>query len=331
MSGEETVGPAGPTVTKAVGRKSREHAVGYSDQATSIGTRRSRPEARGYDFRRPVRLGREDAHLFKVAMQTFGRQATTVLTTGLRVVSVLSLVAVEEMSYDQYLSELPENSLTVVLAMEPLQGKALLSIEPDSLLFMIDHLLGGGGSQGQPDRPLTDIEQVLVRHLFNRVLHELGYAFQTIVETSPTILTIESNPQFIQAAAPTDSVVLARMNLAMGERVSEFGLCLPYAMLAPALEAVHKSADQAEKVRLRSAAAARTTQRLKDVDVDVSVRFDPLTMSSSAIGRLSVGDVISLGHRTTKPLSITSAASTFALAIPGSSGKRLAAMVVEAP
>ena len=67
----------------------------YSDQAT-VGQRRRRGEPKTYDFRRPVRLAREDAHLLKVAMQTFGRQATTVLTTGLRALSLLSLFQVDE-------------------------------------------------------------------------------------------------------------------------------------------------------------------------------------------------------------------------------------------
>jgi flagellar motor switch protein FliM len=303
--------------------------VGYSNQATGEGTRRPRPEARSYDFRRPVRLAREDAHLLKVAMQTFGRQATTVLTTGLRALSVLSLVQVDEMSYDEYLSGLAEQSVSAVLTMEPLQGKALLSIDLDTLMVMIDHLLGGNGTEKQPERPLSDIEQMLVRHIFSRVLRELSYAFETITVTKPALLALESNAQFVQAAAPTDPVVVARMQLAVGERTSSADLCLPYAMLAPALEAVNQSADRGEKLRQRSVAAARTTQRLNDVEVDVSIRFDPIQLPSSQIGQLAVGDVLNLGHRTSKPLSITSATSTFAIAVPGASGKQLAALIVE--
>ena len=83
-----------------------------------------------------------------------------------------------------------------------------------------------------------------------------------------------------------------------------------------------------DRIRQRTAAAARTSQRLNDVEVDVSVRFDSFQMSSSAIGSLAVGDVISLNHRTTMPLAITSAATTFALAVPGVSGKQLAALIV---
>jgi len=303
--------------------------VGYSNQATGEGTRRPRPEARSYDFRRPVRLAREDAHLLKVAMQTFGRQATTVLTTGLRALSVLSLVQVDEMSYDEYLSGLAEASVSAVLSLEPLQGKALLSIDLDTLLVMIDHLLGGNGTESQPERPLTDIEQMLVRHIFSRVLRELSYAFESIAVTKPSLLALESNAQFVQAAAPTDPVVVARMQLAVGERISSADLCLPYAMLAPALEAVNQSADHGERIRQRSVAAARTTQRLNDVEVDVAIRFDPIQLPSAQIGQLAVGDVLNLGHRTSKPLSITSATSTFAIAVPGASGKQLAALIVE--
>jgi flagellar motor switch protein FliM len=305
--------------------------VGYSNQATSEENRRPRPEARSYDFRRPVRLAREDSHLLRVAMQTFGRQATTVLTTGLRALSLLSLVQVEEMSYDEYLTGLGEASVCAVLSLEPLQGKALLSIDLATLLVMIDHLLGGNGGANQPERALTDIEQMLVRHLFGRVLRELAYAFEPIASTKPQLLALESNAQFVQAAAPTDPVVVARMKLAVGESTSSADLCLPYAMLAPALEAVTRSADRGEKIRQRSVAAARTTQRLNDVEVDVSVRFDPLQLPSSQIGRLSVGDVLNLNHRTSKPLSITSAAATFAIAVPGASGRQLAALIVAAP
>jgi flagellar motor switch protein FliM len=303
--------------------------VGYSNQATGEGTRRPRPEPRSYGFRRPVRLAREDAHLLKVAMQTFGRQATTALTTGLRALSVMSLVQVEEMSYDEYLTGLAEASVSAVLSLEPLQGKALLSIDLDTLLVMIDHLLGGNGSDHQPERPLTDIEQTLVRHIFGRVLRELAYAFEPIAVTKPNLLTLESNAQFVQAAAPTDPVVVARMQLAVGDRVSSADLCLPFAMLAPALEAVNLSADHGEKIRLRSVAAARTTQRLNNVEVDVSIRFDPIRLPSAQIGQLAVGDVLNLGHRTAKPLSITSASSVFAIAVPGASGRQLAALIVD--
>ncbi|MFI7585882.1 flagellar motor switch protein FliM [Spongisporangium articulatum] len=314
--------------------------MGYSDQATepAAGTGRTvgdvsvpgpRPDARSYDFRRPSRLTREDAHLLKVAFQTFGRQATTVLTTGLRALSHLSLQQVEEMSYDEYLSGIHEGAVCAVLSMEPLQGKAMFTTNQQAMLAMVDHLLGGPGGQNQPERPLSEIEHALVRHLFVRVLRELAYALEPIAQTSPELTTLENNAQFVQAAAPTDPVVVARMQLTVGDVSSATDLCFPYAMLAPALQLLAKTEDLTEKDRLRVAATARTSRRLNDVEVDVSVRFDTQRLHSSEIGRLKVGDVLTLGHRTTHPLSVMAASSVFALAVPGTSGKHLAALIVD--
>jgi flagellar motor switch protein FliM len=266
--------------------------VGYSDQANAgAGVRRRRGEARTYDFRRPVRLAREHAHLLRMAMTTFGRQSTTVLTTSLRVVCSLSTPVIEELSYDEFLTGIPDQSLCAVVSLEPWNGRALLTFDTSILLSMVDHQLGGPGGDSQPDRPLTDIEQAIFRQLLARMLR-------------------------------------ARMDLTVGSRTSAAALCLPYAMLAPALQQMNQSTDGGERARARVDAAQLTQQRLSDVEVDVAVRFESLRMASAAIGRLAVGDVIPLGHRTTAPLSVTSASTTFARAVPGSSGRKLAVLIV---
>jgi flagellar motor switch protein FliM len=305
--------------------------VGYSDQATAAGARRRRGEARTYDFRRPVRLAREHAHLLRVAMTTFSRQSTTVLTTSLRVVCSLTNPVIEELSYDEFLTGIPDQSLCAVLTLEPWNGRALLTFDTTTLLTAVDHQLGGQGGGAQPDRPLTDIEQAIVRQLLGRMLRELAYAFNPIAKVDPQLLSLETNAGFVQAAAPTDPVVVARMELTVGARTSAASLCLPYAMLAPALNQMNQANDGGERARARVDAAQRTQARLSDVEVDVAVRFDPMRMASATIGRLTVGDVITLGHRTTSPLSVTSASTTFARAVPGSSGRKLAVLIVPTP
>ncbi|MBK7622130.1 MAG: flagellar motor switch protein FliM [Kineosporiaceae bacterium] len=292
--------------------------------------RRRRGEARTYDFRRPVRLAREHAHLLRVAMQTFGRQSTTVLTTSLRAVCQIGAPQIEELSYDEFLSSMKDHSVCAVLNLEPWSGKALMTFDLATLLTMIDHQLGGMGSEKQPERPLTDIEQALVRQLITRLLNELAYALEPITKgVRPQLLTLEADARFVQAAASTDPVVVATMDLAVGQRESQLSLCLPYAMLSPALDlATHH--DDGDQTRVRTTAALQTQRRLTDVDVDVAIRFEPLRMSSQSIGRLAVGDVLAFPHRTTTPMAVTSASTVFAHAIPGASGRQLAVLIVSA-
>ena len=304
--------------------------MGYSEQATAFGRRR-RGEPRTYDFRRPVRLARDQSHLLRVAMQTFARQGSTVLTTSLRIVCTLGTVVIEELSYDEYLSGLPEQAVCGVVALEPWSGRSLLTFEAPTLLTAVDHMLGGPGSATQPDRPLTDIEQALVRQLLGRVLRELSYALEPLGAIKPELVTLESNPGFVQAAAPTDPVVVARMELTIGERTSSASLCIPYATLAPVLERLSRAQDAEARAAARRQAAERTQKRLADVEVEVAVRFAPLQLPSAVIGGLAVGDVVPLQHRTTAPLAVTSAATTFAHAVPGTSGRALAVLIVPSP
>lgn len=303
--------------------------MGSSDQATAV-TRRRRGEARTYDFRRPVRLAREHTHLLRVAMQTWSRQATTLLTTSLRVVCQLSNAQIEELSYDEFVAGMPDASVCAVIALEPLPGKVLVSLDLPVVLTMIDHQLGGPGGPDQPDRPLTDIEQAITKQLLNRLLKELTYAFEPIAHVEPHLLAIESDARFVQAALPTDPVVVAKLDLTIGQTETSFAFCLPYAMLAPSLEALTRNSEGGDKALVRLDAAQRTQQRLSDVEVDVRVRFEPVSLPSEQVGRLSVGDVVPFYHPATRPLAVTSASTVFARAVPGTSGRKLAVLITDA-
>ncbi len=299
-----------------------------SQADTTPSARRRRGEARVYDFRRPVRLAREHNHLLKVAMQTFARQTTTVLTSSLRAVSSVSLPVIEELSYDEFLGPASDQTVCAVLSIPPWHGKALLTFEQGALLAMVDHQLGGMGSENQPERPLTDLEQALLRQLITRILHELSFALETIAKgVQVQLIALEPDIRFVQAAAATDPVVVCQMELSVGKRESILNLCLPYTMLAPALELATRK-DDPDTNRLRDAALAQTQRRLTAVDVEVSVRLEPTSMSSRDILQLKVGDVVPFPHPTASPVAVTSAAAVFARAVPGASGRNLAVLIV---
>lgn len=262
-------------------------------------------------------------------MQTFARQTATLLTTSLRVVTQVASSQLEELSYDEFLTSVPEGSVCAVLTMDPWPGRALLTFDATTLLTIVDHQLGGPGGDDQPERPLTDIEQALIKQVLVRMLRELAYALEPISKVNPALQGLESNVGFVQAAAATDPVVVARLDLSIGNHQSEASLCLPFAMLSPSLFALSESADAADKERARKVAAERTQRRLVDVEVPVAVRFDAIRMPSALIGRLAVGDVVSLNHRTSRPMSVTSATTTFAHAVPGASGRTLAVLIVD--
>jgi flagellar motor switch protein FliM len=61
------------------------------------------------------------------------------------------------------------------------------------------------------------------------------------------------------------------------------------------------------------------------------VRFNAVLMSPRDLITLRPGDIVPLEHPVTNPLAVTSAGVTFAHAVAGSSGHRLACLVVPPP
>jgi flagellar motor switch protein FliM len=290
-----------------------------------------RGEPRTYDFRRPTKLSREHVRVLQIAQESFARQATTILTTFLRAGARLELVGIEQFSYDDYLATLPNPVFISTFTLEPLAGKGLLAYPLDIAMATVDHMLGGSGRAQQPNRPMTAMETSITNHLLGRLLDEFASSFAHITEIQPALNGFEYNPQLAQAAAGSDTVMVASYSMAVGSREGEATLVLPFSSFAQALNNAASPQLSESALAKRKRATEALTARLNLVPVDVSVRFAPLTVSSADLLSLAVGDVLLLRHPPDAPLEVTTNDVTFAYAIASNHRRRLAAAIVPTP
>lgn len=288
--------------------------------------------ARPYDFRRPTKLSREHVRALQVGYETYARQCTTLITSTLRVVGQMSLVSVEQLTYEEYVNTLSTPTVMAMLSLEPIQGTGLLEMSLGSAMTTVDHLLGGAGGPDQPNRTPTDLEEPLLRRFIGRMLQEFRYAFSSLVDWHPAVTAVEYNPQFAQVASASDVMIAASFDLKIGVVESTSTVCLPFAPVLPLLEAATGRAPATEhQKRQREQAARLVNARLAEVPVTVGIDVGATTLTPAQVLRLRVGDVIPLQHSLTAPMRVTAAGVTFAHAVPGTRGKRLACLVVPQP
>jgi flagellar motor switch protein FliM len=283
-----------------------------------------------YDFRRPIKLSREHVRTLQIAFETYARSCGTLLTTRLRAVSNVNLSSIEQLNYDEYVASLSNPTVISVVTLDPLPGTVLMEMSTSAVMTAIDHMLGGPGGP-QPERPLTDVEMPLLRGLVERMLSELRYGFEQLVDLSPKLKEIEYNAQFLRAHAPGDAVVIATFDVKIGAEETVATICLPFNTILPVLErteaVVLSDAERASKdLSLRNLTAG-----LSSAPIDVAVRFQPIRMRTDDIVDLRPGDVVPLGHPTSRPLEVTVNETVFAHAVPGNQGARLACLVVPSP
>ncbi|MGI5169915.1 flagellar motor switch protein FliM [Spirillospora sp. CA-253888] len=296
---------------------------------TSRRAKSSEPQL--YDFRRPIKLSREHIRTLQIAYETFARQYATLLTSTLRVVAQVSLVSIQQQTYDEYISSLSSPTVLATVTLDPLPGTAIMEFSLPTAMATIDHLLGGPGGP-QPERPLTDIETPLLREQLTRGLDELRYALEPLVAVRPKLGTIEYNPQFVQACSAADAVIVASFEMRIGAEECLATICLPFASIFPKLQGDQgDTAFTPAQRQARDEAHRNVVAALGAAPIEVAVRFGPVPMRSEQIVGLRPGDVVPLGHAVSAPLAVTAADITFAHAVPGSHGPRLACLVVPTP
>ncbi|MEV4351737.1 flagellar motor switch protein FliM [Actinoplanes sp. NPDC049596] len=283
-----------------------------------------------YDFRRPIKLSREHVRTLQMSFETYARSCGTLLTTRLRAVSSVSLVSIEQLNYDEYVASLNNPTVIAVVALDPLPGLALMEMSTSAAMTAIDHMLGGPGGP-QPERPLTEVEMPLLRGLLERMLGELRYGFENLVSISPKLKDIEYNAQFLRTHQPGDACVIATFDMKIGAEECLASICLPFNTILPVLSRTETVVLSDAERATKDMALRNITAGLSAAPLDVAIRFQPIRMRTDDIVDLRPGDVVPLGHATSRPLDVTVNETVFAHAVPGNQGARLAVLVVPTP
>jgi len=282
-----------------------------------------------YDFRRPTKLARDHIRILQMSFETFARRLGTLLTSSLRVLSQVNLLAIEQQSYEEYISGLSTPTLLAPFSAKPLAGTAVLEFPVTSALACVDHLLGGPGGP-QPNRTLTDIENALLRDLVNQMLGVLAYALEPIVAIEAGLGPLEFNPPFLQAAGATDMMIVASFETHIGPDVGVATMATPFASVFPRLQAKRASRSMSAGEQANAANnAARVRRGLGEVPVEISVEFQPVRLTPAQIVELMPGDLITLPHRVTSPLAVKCGGFPYTQALAGREGTRLAGLVVD--
>ena len=303
----------------------------------TIASQRPRRRARTtaptpYDFRRPIQLSREHQRTLQLGFDGFARQATTVFTSSLRTVCSMTLVSIEQQTYAEYVDSLGPSTYMTLFSADPMPGTGVLEIPLFATMSCVDHMLGGPGSDDQPDRPLTEIEDGVIRGLVERLLGEMRYSLNGIVALEPTVTGIEYSPQFAQVASAADVMVVVSLELRIKERAHRVTVCLPFSGLLPHLTNASGSGAVSDRERAQRAESAQLLQeQFSRVPVAVAVQFRPIALDPATLAGLEPGTVLRLNHPASAPLDVTVAGNTFAHATPGARGQRLAALIVNTP
>ena len=288
---------------------------------------RRRGVAVPYDFRTPNRVSREHARLLEIAFETFARQWATQLATSLSCPTGVTLVAVTQRTYDEYVDGLVSPTALVPFVTDAALGHGVLQLSTQTALAHVDHALGGPGGE-QPHRELTEIEASLTRGLIARALGTLEYAFAAVAPLTAGVEDLQQNPQLMQVARAGDALVVAQFSILVGTLELPATMMLQLtplvARMAAAAATDTRSSDELEAHHEQALTLAGS---VAEVPMDVSVRLTTVASSPERVLALAVGDLVRVPHPTGRPLEVAAADIVFAHAVATVHGNRQACLI----
>lgn len=283
-----------------------------------------------YDFRRQDKFSKEHIRTLWMLHEGFSRILSTSLSAHLRMLVQLEVVAVEQLTFDEYCRSLPNPTILNVFSLPPLEGNCLFELNLDTASIVIDRMLGGPGKVTRIRRDLSDIERTLIGALSDKVLNSLAEAWLSITTFKPHLDSMEMNPRFVQIVPPGDIIVLITFEAKFAEHVGPLSLCIPYIVLEPVMSKISaQTMFSLQKHAQDPHHRTRLEDRIFATALDLRVLLGETEIRVSDVMELGVGDVLSLETPVVKDLPVLVGGKTKFLGRPGLIRNKLAVQLTE--
>lgn len=282
-----------------------------------------------YDFKRPDKFSKDQIRTLYMLHENFARLLNTYLSTHLRSMVNVNVASVDQLTYEEFVRSLSNPSVIGILNMAPLKGNVVFEMNPNISFVIIDRLFGGLGESFSRVRPLTDIEEVIIRRVFSKALENFKEAWHNVVEISPNLETIETNPQFTQIVPPNDMVVIITLQVKIGDVEGLMNICIPYLVLEPIMSKLTTTywvassvakEDHPEQIELLQ-------QKIRKTHVPVIVEMGRIDVTVQEFLNLAIGDVLQLDAKVGDELNLIIGKKPKFWCRPGTSGKKVAVQI----
>lgn len=263
-------------------------------------------EIRAYDFKRPERISKDQMRALRTLHESFARNFSASLSGFLRTIVEVRVANADQLTYDEFISSLPNPTSFNLIDAPPLDGQLCLEVSPLIIYPIIDRLLGGSNDEVFiPQRPLTLIEERLIQKILARGMTTLTEAWESVRQIDFKLGEMESNPHIVQIVPPNEVVVVIGFELKLGNRAGTMSLCIPFTVIEHLMEDIaaqswfssgrHRSDEQWSKM---------IADRLNDARLEITALLAETTITVEDLEQLEVGDLIVTEKPATAPATV---------------------------
>ncbi len=285
-----------------------------------------------YDFVRPDKLSGDQLRSLQRMHEQVAQHWAMRLSSYLRDTVEVELISIGQLTFDVFRNSLANPTFINILSLDPLEDRAICTVDMKLAFSLIDRMLGGTGSSLEDIRPLTYIEQSLMDNVVSSFLASFRQGWEGLLEFTPSVESREMDPQSLQVIPSSEMVMIISFNLSAEDVLEpgEISFCLPFLCLDPIMDKLGGDFKFAVTRRKQTQAQRKHIEQvLGRSTLPVTAVLGGSDLTVGEVLALETGDVLVLDTLVDQALPCQIADLVKVSGRPGRSGRRVGLLIEE--
>ena len=262
-------------------------------------------QVKNYDFSRPTKFSKEHLRTLEIIFEHYSRLISTNLPVYLRKNVQVTVASSETVTFNEFTNALSNPVILGIIDFAPLNGNIILDLATNLGYAMLDRMLGGSGVPLEKNRDFSEIELTIIQKILVMFTQLLREPWKNVVDISPVLSRLETNPQFAQVIAPNDMIAIVTLNMKIGDVEGFMNVCLPFFTLEDVMDKLNtkywfstmqENHDEHYEEYIES--------MIRRVDIPIKAVLGRSTISVNDFLNLQVGDCIRLDSRVDTDMNV---------------------------
>lgn len=262
-------------------------------------------KVKNYDFSRPTKFSKEHLRTLEIIFEHYSRLISTNLSVHLRKNVQVAVASSETNTFNEFTNALSSPVILGIANFSPLNGSIIIDLATNLGYAMLDRMLGGSGVPLEKNRDFSEIEQTIIEKMLVMFTQLLRDPWKNVIDISPVLQRVETNPQFAQVIAPNDMVAIVTLNMKVGEVEGFMNICLPFFTLEDIMDKLNTkywfstmqdNHDENYETYIESL--------IRKVDIPIRAVLGKSIISVNDFVNLQVGDCIRLDSRVDDDMNV---------------------------
>lgn len=262
-------------------------------------------QVKNYDFNRPTKFSKEQLRTLEMIFEHYSRLVATNLPVYLRKNVQVTVASSETVTFSEFTNALANPVILGIINFAPLNGSILMDLATNLGYAILDRMLGGSGLPLEKSREFSEIELTIIQKILVMFTQLLRDPWKNVIEISPVMQRLETNPQFAQVIAPNDMIAIVTLNMKIGDVEGLMNICLPFITLEDVMDKLNtrfwfstmqENHDENYEMYIESL--------IRKVDIPIRAVLGRSTISVNDFINLQVGDYIRLDSKVDEDMNV---------------------------